>query len=134
TDILENLGISLAEIKDLIEKKIRTDRKIDLQAEIVMLKSTEKTLKLVYLEARSFKSATVNSGHLLLAILKDSDSIVTQILVEFGVNYYMVRNQIQDYKEDVEAKSDFPEGDDDDTGDDFTRGPIRQQPGQKKGP
>lgn len=134
TDILENLGISLAEIKDLIEKKIRTDRKIDLQAEIVMLKSTEKTLKLVYLEARSFKSATVNSGHLLLAILKDSDSVVTQLLVEFGVNYYMVRNQIQDYKEDIKAKSDFPEGEDDDTSDDFTRGPMRQQPGQKKGP
>jgi ATP-dependent Clp protease ATP-binding subunit ClpC len=134
TDILENLGISLAEIKDLIEKKIRTDRKIDLQAEIVMLKSTEKTLKLVYLEARSFKSATVNSGHLLLAILKDSDSVVTQLLVEFGVNYYMVRNQIQDYKEDIKAKSDFPEGEDDDTADDFTRGPMRQQPGQKKGP
>ena len=99
-----------------------------------MLKSTEKTLKLVYLEARSFKSTTVNSGHLLLAILKDSDSIVTQLLVEFGVNYYMVRNQIQDYKEDIEAKSDFPEGEDDDAADDFTKGPIRQQPGQKKGP
>ena len=134
TDILENLGITLAEIKELIEKKVRTDRKIDLQADIVMLKSTEKTLKLVYLEARSFKSATVNSGHLLLAILKDSDSIVTQLLVEFGVNYYMVRNQILEYKDDIEAKSDFPEGDDDDTADEFTKGPIRQQPGQKKGP
>ncbi|HPE76477.1 MAG TPA: ATP-dependent Clp protease ATP-binding subunit [Draconibacterium sp.] len=134
TDILENLGISLAEMKELIEKKIRTDRKIDMQAEIVMLKSTEKTLKLVYLEARSFKSATVNSGHLLLAILKDSDSIITQLLVEYGVNYYMVRNQIQDYKEEIEAKSDFPEGEDDDANDDFTKGPMRQQPGQKKGP
>jgi len=134
TDILENLGITLAEIKELIEKKVRTDRKIDLQADIVMLKSTEKTLKLVYLEARSFKSATVNSGHLLLAILKDSDSIVTQLLVEFGVNYYMVRNQILEYKDDIEAKSDFPEGDDDETADEFTKGPIRQQPGQKKGP
>ena len=133
TDILENLGIVLAEIKDLIEKKIRTDRDIDQKADIVMLKSTEKTLKLVYLEARSFKSVTVNSGHLLLAILKDSDSIVTQLLVEFGVNYYMVRNQIQDYKEDIEAKSDFPEGEDEDTSDDFSKGPIRQQPGQKKG-
>ena len=133
TDILENLGIVLAEIKELIEKKIRTDRDIDQKAEIVMLKSTEKTLKLVYLEARSFKSSTANSGHLLLAILKDSDSIVTQLLVEFGVNYYMVRNQIQDYKDDIEAKSDFPEGEDEDPADDFSKGPMRQQPGQKKG-
>jgi len=133
TDILENLGIMLAEIKQLIEKKIRTDRAIDQRAEIVMLKSAEKTLKLVYLEARSFKSTTINSGHLLLAILKDSDSIVTQLLVEFGVNYYMVRTQLQDYKGDIEAKSDFPEGEDDEAADDFSKGQSRQQPGQKRG-
>lgn len=132
TDILENLGIVLSEIKKIIEKKIRTEREINQKADIVMLKSAEKTLKLIYLEARSFKSTTVNSGHLLLAILKDNDSIVTQILVEYGVNYYMVRNQLQDYKGDIEAKSDFPEGEDDESADDFTKGPSRQQPGQKK--
>lgn len=133
TDILENLGIVLAEIKELIEKKIRTDRRIDLKAEIVMLKSAEKTLKLVYLEARSFKSNTVNSGHLLLAILKDSDSMVTQLLVEFGVNYYMARTQLLDYKQNIEARSDFPEGEDDEPADEFSKGPSRQIPGQKKG-
>ena len=133
TDVLENLGIVLAEIKELIEKKIRTDKAIDLKAEIVMLKSVEKTLKLVYLEARSFKSNTVNSGHLLLAILKDSDSMVTQLLVEFGINYYMVRTQLLDYKQNIQARSDFPEGEDDEPADEFSKGPSRQQPGQKKG-
>ena len=133
TDILENLGLNLSEIKELVEKKIRTDRAISQKSEIVMLKSAEKTLKLVYLEARSFKNATVNSGHLLLAILKDSDSLVTQLLVEYGINYYMVRTQLLDYKHDFEAKSDFPEGDEDEPGDEFSRGPSRQQPGPKKG-
>ena len=47
TDILENLGIVLNEIKEIIEKKIRTDRVIDNKADIVMLKAAEKTLKLV---------------------------------------------------------------------------------------
>ncbi len=121
TDILEGLGIVLAEIKELIEKKIRTDREISQKADIVMLKSAEKTLKLIYLEARSFKNATVNSGHLLLAILKDNDCIVTQLLVEYGVNYYIVRSQIQDYK-DIESKSDFPESDDDDAAEGFSKG------------
>ncbi len=122
TDILENLGIVLSEIKEIVENKIRTDKVINQKADIVMLKSAEKTLKLVYLEARSFKSTTVNSGHLLLAILKDNDCTVTQLLVEFGINYYMVRSQIQEYK-DVEAKSDFPEGDDDDPAESFSKGP-----------
>ena len=131
TDILENLGIDMAEIKQEIENKIKTDKEIDQQVDLVMLKSTEKTLKLIYLEARSFKSTTANSGHLLLAILKDSDNIATQLLVEYGVNYYIVKSQLKDYKE-IESKSDYPESEDDDTGDAFSRGPGGQK-GPKKG-
>ena len=86
TDILENLGIDLAEVKQHVEKKIKTYKSINSKSDLVMLKSTEKTLKLIYLEARSFKSVTANSAHLLLAILKDSNCLVTQLLIEMGVN------------------------------------------------
>ncbi|HKI88936.1 MAG TPA: ATP-dependent Clp protease ATP-binding subunit, partial [Draconibacterium sp.] len=122
TDILENLGVDLVEMKQLIERKIRTEKEINQKADLVMLKSAEKSLKLIYLEARSFKSQKANSGHLLLAILKDNDSIVTQLLVEFGVNYYIVKSQLQDYKA-PEAKSDFPESEDDDASEAFSKGP-----------
>ena len=57
----------------------------------------------------------------LLAILKDNENIVTQVLVEFGVNYYIVKSQLKDYKS-PEAKSDFPESDDDDAGEPFSKG------------
>ena len=125
TDILENLGVNLAEIKQLVEKKIKFEKSIDGKADLTMLKAAEKTLKLIYLEARSFKSPTANSGHLLLAILKDSSNIVTQILVEFGVNYYIVKSQMKDYKS-PEAKSDFPDSEDDEPAGAFSRGPGGQ--------
>jgi ATP-dependent Clp protease ATP-binding subunit ClpC len=125
TDILENLGVNLAEIKQLVEKKIKFEKSIDGKADLTMLKAAEKTLKLIYLEARSFKSPTANSGHLLLAILKDSSNIVTQILVEFGVNYYIVKSQMKDYK-GPEAKSDFPDSEDDEPAGAFSRGPGGQ--------
>jgi ATP-dependent Clp protease ATP-binding subunit ClpC len=131
TDILENLGVNLADIKQLIEKKVKTDKPVNGNADLMMLKSTEKTLKLVYLEARWFKSPTANSGHLLLAILKDNDNIVTQLLVEFGVNYYIVKSQLKDYKS-PEARSDFPDSDDDEPAGAFSRGPGGG-PGPKKG-
>ena len=131
TDILENLGIDLIEIKQLIERKIKTDKEVNQKSDLIMLKSAEKTLKLIYLEARAFKSATVNSGHLLLAILKDNENIITQLLVEFGINYYMVKTRLQSYK-DVENKSDFPESEDDDLGESFSKGQPGQQ-GPKKG-
>jgi ATP-dependent Clp protease ATP-binding subunit ClpC len=127
TDILENLGVNLAEIKQLIEKKIKTEKSVSDKSDLSMLKAAEKTLKLIYLEARSFKSPTANSGHLLLAILKDSNNIVTQVLVEFGVNYYIVKSQMKDYK-GPEAKSDFPDSEDDEPAGAFSRGPGGQGP------
>jgi len=131
TDILENLGIDLAEIKQLVEKKIKTDKEINQKLDLLMLKSAEKTLKLIYLEARAFKSTTANSGHLLLAILKDNKNLITQLLVEYGVNYYIVKSQLKDYRE-IEAKSDFPESEDDDSDDAFSKGPSGSK-GPKKG-
>ena len=130
TDILENSGVDLAEIKQLVEKKIKTDREINQKADVMMLKSTEKSLKLVYLEARALKSTTVNSAHLLLAILKDSDNIITRLLMEFGVSYYTIKTQLQNYK-GVEMKSDFPESEEDDFGDSFSKGQPRPQAPKK---
>ncbi|MBN1819751.1 MAG: ATP-dependent Clp protease ATP-binding subunit [Prolixibacteraceae bacterium] len=122
TDILENLGINLPLLKLEIEKKIRSDKTIDPHADLQMLKSTEKALKIIYLEARSFKSTVANSGHLLLSILKDKDSLITGMLNDLGVNYYMVKSQLQDYKQ-PEARSEFPEQDDDDD-DSLSKGPA----------
>ena len=132
TDILENLGVDLVELKKIIEQKIRTKAEINSKAELVMLKGAEKSLKLIYLEARSFKSETVNSGHLLLAILKDNENLITQLLVEFGINYYIVKSQMQDYK-GFKAKSDFPESEDDDASESFSKGQSGSQ-GPKKNP
>lgn len=130
TDILVNLGINLAEFKQLLENKIRSDNEINQEVDIVMLKPAEKSLKLIYLEARSFKSSTLNSGHLLLAILKDNENIVTQLLMEYGVNYNTVKSQLQNYQE-VSAKSDLEsESDDDDTGSTFYK---RDSSSAKKG-
>ena len=57
TEVLESMGIDLMGIKKLIEKKIKGSRKIDLDADVAMSKAAEKALKVIYLEARSFKSA-----------------------------------------------------------------------------
>ncbi|HKJ41991.1 MAG TPA: Clp protease N-terminal domain-containing protein, partial [Sunxiuqinia sp.] len=116
-DILTNLGVNLSEIKEAIESSLRTDSIIDPQASVQLLKSAEKALKLVYLEARAFNSQTINTGHLLLAILKDKDSQISSLLSEFHVNYYILKSRLEDYKQ-PESKSDF--SDDDDVDDPFS--------------
>ncbi|HAX95139.1 MAG TPA: Clp protease ClpC [Prolixibacteraceae bacterium] len=131
TEVLEALGIDLLGIKKNLEKKLRGNRKIDLDADVAMSKAAEKALKIIYLEARAFQSPVVNTGHLLLAIMKDNDNLIATMLGDAGVNYYMVKSKMQDYKQ-PKAKSDFPGEESEDSDDTFSRKPP--QGGQKKGP
>ncbi|MDD2305303.1 MAG: ATP-dependent Clp protease ATP-binding subunit [Prolixibacteraceae bacterium] len=119
-EILSNLSVNLSEIKQSIEEKLRTGKDIDSQASVQLLKSAEKALKLVYLEARAFNSPTINTGHLLLALIKDKDSMISNILSEYHINYYILKSRLEDYK-NPEAKSDFDDEDSDD--DSFSKSP-----------
>jgi len=112
-EILTNLSVNLSEIKQSIEEKLRTGKDVDSQASVQLLKSAEKALKLVYLEARAFNSPTINTGHLLLALIKDKDSLISNILNEYHINYYILKSRLEDYK-NPEAKSDFDDEDSDD--------------------
>jgi ATP-dependent Clp protease ATP-binding subunit ClpC len=105
--------LNLSEIKQSIEEKLRTGKDIDSQASVQLMKSAEKALKLVYLEARAFNSPTINTGHLLLALIKDKDSMISNILSEYHINYYILKSRLEDYK-NPEAKSDFDDEDSDD--------------------
>jgi ATP-dependent Clp protease ATP-binding subunit ClpC len=118
-EILTNLSVNLSEIKQSIEEKLRTGKDIDSQASVQLLKSAEKALKLVYLEARAFNSPTINTGHLLLALIKDKESLISNILSEYHINYYILKSRLEDYK-NPEAKSDFDD-EDDDTDDSFSK-------------
>ncbi|MCK5169413.1 MAG: ATP-dependent Clp protease ATP-binding subunit, partial [Bacteroidales bacterium] len=105
--ILENFNIDLNNLKKSIELRIRSEEnfKITDTDNVPLFKTAERALKLVYLEAKSFNNSTINTGHLLLAILKDENSVVTQILEEKRIDYQSIRNEIEGYE--PEAKADF---------------------------
>ncbi len=105
--VLENLNIDLNNLKKSIEFRIRSEEnfKITDTDNIPLFKTAERALKLVYLEAKSFSSSTINTGHLLLSILKDENSVVTQILEEQSIDYQSIRTEIEGYQ--PEAKADF---------------------------
>ncbi|MCG8410887.1 MAG: ATP-dependent Clp protease ATP-binding subunit [Bacteroidales bacterium] len=105
--ILENLNVDLSSLKKSIEFRIRSEENLKIadSDNIPLFKTAERALKLVYLEAKSFNNSTINTGHLLLAILKDENSVVTQILDEKHIDYQSIRNEIEGYE--PEAKADF---------------------------
>jgi len=114
-DILESFEIDLMHMRKLIEDRIKTEEQAVTDKEnIPLYKTAERALKLVYLEAKSFSSSTINTGHLILAILKDENSLVTQILSEFDVDYDDVRIEMETKQKETENKADFGEEEEED--------------------
>jgi len=112
-EILINQGIDLLVLKGSLEKSIKVESPVPVaDHEIVpLLRSTERILKLVYLEAKALKSSTIDSEHLLLAILKDENALVTRFLSELDVDYQSVRRAVE--ASSPSAKADFPREEDD---------------------
>ena len=120
-DILNNLGVDRYELKKTIEVEIKTEKALEDHSNVQLLKETEKALKLVYLEARSMGNPTINTGHLLLALMKEEDSLLNAILKDFNLSYLIVKSHIEDLSNQTstENKSSDFSGDEDDEQDDF---------------
>ena len=94
--VMEELGGDLKAIRSAIENHIKPTvyRPIPEMDDIPLTKATERVLKLVFLEAKSFKSAEIKTEHLLLAILKEENAFVTQLLSGMNINYLTVRMKL----------------------------------------
>src|ERR1035437_3446731 len=125
-EILMNQGIDLMVLKGSLEKSIKVESPVPVADHevIPLLRSTERILKLVYLEAKALKSNTIDTEHLLLAILKDENALVTRFLSELDVDYQSVRKMVE--TESPTSKADYPR-DEDDEGQSFG-GPGKGQP------
>jgi ATP-dependent Clp protease ATP-binding subunit ClpC len=110
-DILSEL-IDLQEIKLFVEEAIRepidTNREIE---HIPLLKSSERILKLVYLEARALRDEEISTGHLLLAVLRDENNLVSRYLMQNNIDYEDIRNALE-IRQPRNSSSDY--GDEDD--------------------
>ncbi len=98
--ILINLGIDPKKIKSTIEKTIRTDsKKVRNVENIPLVKQAERVLKITYLEAKVFNSEVIGTEHLLLSILKDKENLATRLLLQNGVEYESVKEEIVNLKD-----------------------------------
>ncbi|MCB0822954.1 MAG: ATP-dependent Clp protease ATP-binding subunit [Bacteroidales bacterium] len=95
--ILNYFGIDLAKIRKEIEMAIanNSDGKNKKIENIPLIKQAERALKITYLEAKLFNSDLIGTEHLLLAILKDNDNIVTRSFSTYGVDYDAVKDELK---------------------------------------
>lgn len=96
--ILLYFGTDLKEIRKIIEHSVinKNEKKEERKIEnIPLIKQAERALKITYLEAKLFNSDLIGTEHLLLAILKDENNIVTKSLQKQGIDYNGVKEELK---------------------------------------
>lgn len=112
--ILKSLGINLNELRKSVENSVKgSSSSINNLSNIPLTKQAEKALKITYLEAKVFKSDVIGTEHLLLSILKDEDNIATQILNQYGINYEIVKEELEIIKSNFKSEAPQNPSDDD---------------------
>ena len=119
-EILRELDVNLLDLKAKIENLLKNPNvnlTINDMDRVVPTKTTERIQKFMYTEAISLNSDEINTGHLLLAILK-VPSRFSQLLDEFNIEYDMVRMSME-MKSFTGSFGSDDDDDDDEDNDDF---------------
>ena len=115
-EILARLHVDALRLKTRIENylQIQADENQQPDADIPLSPVTSRILKICMLEARLLKSDSVDTEHLLLAILKDGDNLASSVLAENGVDYRQVFDMVSMKSANPHAGMGYPDEDEED--------------------
>ena len=113
--ILKSFNVDLYELRKEIELAVKdkTGKNIANINSLPLTKQAEKVIRVTVLEAKALKSATVETEHLMLSILKNKENIATQILNQFDVDYDLFRQELGIVKS-TDPRAEFQDENDDD--------------------
>ncbi|MBV7532910.1 ATP-dependent Clp protease ATP-binding subunit [Chitinophaga sp. sic0106] len=109
--ILQALNVDLYELRKEVELAVKdkTGKNIANINSLPLTRQAEKVIRVTVLEAKALKSATVETEHLMLSILKNKENVCTQILQQFDVDYDTFKNELGFVKSaDPKAEFDDP--------------------------
>lgn len=93
--ILRYLGIDIEDFRRKIEDAIRNPNQGNASlTNIPLMKQTERALKFTYIAAKEFKSDIIHTEHLLMAILRDKNNLITQNLEREGIDFNSFKNEL----------------------------------------
>jgi ATP-dependent Clp protease ATP-binding subunit ClpC len=108
--LLNYFGVDLKACRRNIEKAVEKGHNSNINSNSIPLsKQVEKALKLTYLEAKVFNSDFIGTEHLLLAILKDRNNLVTNELSQQGVSYNDLQEELMSIKKEKPGHTSFDE-------------------------
>ena len=108
--ILRNLDVDFMELKSRLEEAVSGQAH---QRDPLLSEASSRIVKLMLLEARAMKSEWADTEHLLLALLRDSELAVCELLGNLGVDYQTVKNTLTQ-KQEPQAGFGYTDEDEDD--------------------
>lgn len=111
-EVLMKLDADVNRIKRNLEESIESEGDFLPEAEVPLSLAATRILKICMLEARLLKSELADTEHLLLAILKDGNSVASTVLVDNGITYQDVYDVLTMKSANPNAGMGFTEDDD----------------------
>ena len=143
--VLESLEVDPLEVRQAVERSIQrlpVGKDTLKVGNLPLNKAAEKVLKVIFLEAKTLKSAELCPEHLMLSILKEEANIASRILKEYDVDYDVYKAELEYVRQELEldgtgSPSIFDSSADDDSFDDDERAyrsssSSSSKPGQPK--
>src|SRR5690606_29715999 len=94
--VLQSMQVDLFDLRKELEMAIKDKNSKPLANinSLPLTKQAEKVIRITVLEAKALKSATVETEHLMLSILKNRENVATQILHQYDVDYERFKNEL----------------------------------------
>ena len=93
-NVMLNLGLNLDKIKQSIDDYVAYSGGSMTMGDVPFTPRAKQILEIAATEAKEMKSQYVQTCHLLVALVKDKETIAAQILVGFGVDYKTVKEEV----------------------------------------
>ncbi|WP_196893307.1 ATP-dependent Clp protease ATP-binding subunit [Aureivirga marina] len=134
-EILNALDINLDHLRKKVEELTpRNFSNVNSEKNSIHLtRQSEKALKTTFLEAKVHQSPSVNTGHLLLCILRNENDPTTKLLHKFEINYEEAKIIFKELVEEEQDITDSPvsETPNDDDFDELKSSPFNQPKSNK---
>ncbi|MFA9290580.1 MAG: Clp protease N-terminal domain-containing protein, partial [Solirubrobacteraceae bacterium] len=102
--ILDSLNVDLEDLKERITNILLPGGEVNLESKnLPLTKIAERVLKTTFLEAKLFKSESINTVHLLLCILRNENDPVTKLLNKLNIEYKLVKEEFKYQLKDGEV-------------------------------
>ncbi|MFH0765367.1 MAG: ATP-dependent Clp protease ATP-binding subunit, partial [Calditrichota bacterium] len=92
--LLANLGCDPEELKDALEETAGIGESTLKLGNLPFTKRVERVLRASSQEGRNYNTEIIGTEHLLLALVKEDDSIASQVLNSFSITYNSIRSEL----------------------------------------